>query len=390
MDSEKYWQKRATEREAKWYAKSQSTIERELANYYKQALEAILDDIAALYGRFAKDNKLSVQEAETLLKGQEFRQWKKSLEEYVAEIENGNEWLKRELNTLAMRSRITRLDKLYSETLKELAKLDDKTADKLTDFLSEAYKDNYYQTSFDIDHTQGIHVAGTAVDSQRVEKVLKTPWSGQNYSKRIWKNSQKLSENLRKTMLDGVHRGLSIEKLSKNIQERMEVTRKQAVRLVRTELNYVQNQAALDSIKDSGMKYYKFLATLDKRTSTQCRSHDGNIYPIAEYSPGTNAPPLHPHCRSTIIGSLKASDRSKPNETRIARDSNAKNISVPASMTYQEWYNKYIQTSTTMVRKKANNGVFSNLLMPMQIRTIKEMVRKYNLNMPYTHFTWKK
>ena len=60
MDSESYWIKRAEEREQEWNKKSKGTIERELANYYKQALLRIEDDIAVLYGRFAKDNKLTM------------------------------------------------------------------------------------------------------------------------------------------------------------------------------------------------------------------------------------------------------------------------------------------------------------------------------------------
>lgn len=47
------------------------------------------------------------------------------------------------------------------------------------------------------------------------------------------------------------------------------------VRLVRTELNYVENMAAFRSIKDAGMDYYRFIATLDNRTTLICRSHDG-------------------------------------------------------------------------------------------------------------------
>lgn len=73
-----------------------------------------------------------------------------------------------------------------------------------------------------------------------------------------------------------------------------------ARRLVRTEMNHVQNQAALDSIKKSGMKYFRFIATLDRRTSATCRAHDGHVYPIDEASIGGNVPPLHPNCRSTI------------------------------------------------------------------------------------------
>lgn len=42
---------------------------------------------------------------------------------------------------------------------------------------------------------------------------------------------------------------------------------KQAITLVRSELNYVNNQAGLKSIKDSGGQEYRFIATLDRRTS---------------------------------------------------------------------------------------------------------------------------
>lgn len=53
--------------------------------------------------------------------------------------------------------------------------------------------------------------------------------------------------------------------MAKLVQQRMNVGKHEATRLVRTEMNYVQNQAALDSIKDAEMKYYIFLATLDKK-----------------------------------------------------------------------------------------------------------------------------
>ena len=67
MDSESYWIKRAEEREQEWNKKSKGTIEKELAEYYGQALSRIIDDIAVLYGRYAKDNNLTYAEANKLL-----------------------------------------------------------------------------------------------------------------------------------------------------------------------------------------------------------------------------------------------------------------------------------------------------------------------------------
>lgn len=346
MDSETYWQQRMEELEQHWHDKGRQTIEKALQALYEDALDAIQDDIAALYGRFAKDNELSVVEAMRLLQGREYRKWRMSIDAYVAQIAaTGDKELEKELNVLAMRSRITRLDKLYAETLVEIAKLDQETRDKISEFLPSAYRDFYYHTLYDIGQKHGLDSVVSQVDSEQIEKVLRTPWSGKNYSARIWKNGRKLAQAIRDVTVQAVHRGSSIQALSQQVSQRMGVGYRQSVRLVRTELNYVQNHAILDGIKDSGMKYYRFVATLDKRTSPQCRSHDGHVYPVDDYSPGSTAPPLHPHCRSTIVGSLKGD--SKPRGKRAARNADGKYIRVPADMTYKEWYQRYVDRMST-------------------------------------------
>ena len=346
MDSETYWQQRMEELEQHWHDKGRQTIEKALQALYEDALDAIQDDIAALYGRFAKDNELSVVEAMRLLQGREYRKWRMSIDAYVAQIAaTGDKELEKELNVLAMRSRITRLDKLYAETLVEIAKLDQETRDKISEFLPSAYRDFYYHTLYDIGQKHGLDSVVSQVDSEQIEKVLRTPWSGKNYSARIWKNGRKLAQAIRDVTVQAVHRGSSIQALSQQVSQRMGVGYRQSVRLVRTELNYVQNHAILDGIKDSGKKYYRFVATLDKRTSPQCRSHDGHVYPVDDYSPGSTAPPLHPHCRSTIVGSLKGD--SKPRGKRAARNADGKYIRVPADMTYKEWYQRYVDRMST-------------------------------------------
>lgn len=355
MDSETYWQQRTEELEQHWHDKGRQTIEKELQALYEDALDAIQDDIAAFYGRFAKDNELSVVEAMRLLQGREYRKWRMSIDAYVAQIAaTGDKELEKELNVLAMRSRITRLDKLYAETLVEIAKLDQETRDKIGEFLPSAYRDFYYHSLYDIGQRRGLDGAVSRVDSEQIEKVLRTPWSGKNYSARIWKNGRKLARTIRDVTVQAVHRGSSISTLSQQVSQRMGVGYRQSVRLVRTELNYVQNRAILDGIKDSGMKYYRFVATLDRRTSATCRDHDGHIYPVDDYSPGTNAPPLHPHCRSTIVGSIKGD--SKPKGEQAARDESGKYTRVPASMTYEDWKEVYVDKKITLREWKVANG----------------------------------
>lgn len=354
MNNEDYWKKRAEEREAEWTKKSKDTIEKELADYYRQALSRITDDIAILYGRYAKDNNLTYAEASKLLTGKEFKQWRMSLEEYLDAIDKtADNKLLLELNTLAMRKRISRLDKLYSDTLKNLYKLGVDSENSMTKFLSGAYKDNYYKNLFDIGKTIGIRSSVSEVDDKKVRKVLNASWSGKNYSERIWKNTDQLAKLIRNEITDGFHRGVSINKMAKLVQQRMNVGKYEATRLVRTEMNYVQNKAALDSIKDSDMKYYIFLATLDKKTSTVCRAHDRKVYPVDGATPGTNMPPLHPHCRSTIAGNLTDYDTGRGK--RSARDKNGKRIIIPAAMNYDDYYKIYIEESMSLSEwEKAN------------------------------------
>ena len=380
MDSESYWIKRAEEREQEWNNTSKNTIEKELAKYYQQALFSIEDDIAILYGKYAKDNNLTYAEASKMLASNEFKQWKMSMEDYLNAITDSKDnKLLLELNTLVMRKRISRLDKLYGDTLKNLYTLGSEAEKSITNFLSGVYKDNYYENIFDIGKSISIKKSAIEVDNKKVGKVLNSSWSGKNYSQRIWKNTDNLAKLIKNEITNGVHRGVSIQKMSSLIQERMDVGKYEATRLVRTEMNYVQNQASLDSIKEADMKYFMFLATLDKRTSNKCREHDRKVYPIDEAQAGSNMPPLHPHCRSTIAGNLTDYDKGKGKRT--AKDDKGNRIIIPAGMNYDDYYKIYVEKSNSLVQwkkeqwKKNHSGTESVQTKPIQNQKSKNDIK---------------
>lgn len=362
MDSDAYWAERAAQRERRWFKKSQETVERQLAAYYETALQKIEDDIATLYGRYARENALSMLEARRLIAGREYRIWRKSLEDYVAKIRlTEDKGLLLELNTLAMRTRITRLEKLRGTTLLTLDRLGRYSEAAMDAFFSENYKDNYYHGLFDIGKEEGFVKSAAALQDKQIERVLRTPWSGQNYSARIWNNTRKLGRALSDTVKAGIHRGIGIERMAKMVDERMHAGRSNAVRLVRTEMNYVQNQAALDAIQDAGLGYYRFIATLDRRTSAVCREHDGRIYPIDEAEAGGNIPPLHPRCRSTIAAAR--GEKEKRTGSRAAREDGKQGYTrVPAEMQYADWQSVYIEKKVSLEAWKKENIVASSAL----------------------------
>ena len=343
MGTDSYWARRSVEREEEWNKKSRDTIEKELASHYERSAQRIQANIERLYGKFSTDNGVSISEARKLINGTEYRTWKKDIEEYIAEYEEtGNPKTLLELNTLAMRSRISRLDKLYGDTLIELDKLGRKADKAITGFLKDAYKDNRLHSAYEL-AKKGQGPLNVAVNEKHVEQVLRAPWSGKNYSERIWGNSDKLARTLQDTVFNSVHRGVPVEKLAKEVQARMNVGRNDAVRLVRTELNYAHNQAALDSLKSAKMEYFQFIATLDKRTSSVCREHDNHVYPIDEAEVGTNVPPLHPRCRSTIAGTIGT--KKATSGSRTASLKKGEYQKVPRNMDYDNWKAVYVDNS---------------------------------------------
>lgn len=52
-----------------------------------------------------------------------------------------------------------------------------------------------------------------------MEAVLRTPWSGKNYSQRIWQNTEKLAKTIKGEVMTSVHRGESVAKLASRVSK---------------------------------------------------------------------------------------------------------------------------------------------------------------------------
>ena len=72
-------------------------------------------------------------------------------------------------------------------------------------------------------------------------------------------------------------------------------------RLVRTESAYLAGQADQLAYQELMIDRYRYLATLDMRTSSLCQGLDGRQFDRAAARVGVNYPPMHPNCRSTTV-----------------------------------------------------------------------------------------
>lgn len=179
------------------------------------------------------------------------------------------------------------------------------------------------------------------VDKRKMDQILKEPWGTdeRNFSERIWKDRQALANELKRELMQATATGEKLDAVAGRIAERFNVHQKVARRLVHTENAYMTSKARLARYQQEGIEEYQVIATLDLKTSTICRSLDKKIFPVAQAQIGVNAPPLHPHCRSTTIAW-----HGRESSTRAARNpATGKSESVDGKLNYQEWYDKYVK-----------------------------------------------
>ena len=209
----------------------------------------------------------------------------------------------------------------------------------LSDDLQQAVRGNF-QASFRLDAAKG------ATITLPNGKVLEKSFRGIATS-----NTEIFARNVRVGLLEGQ----SIERISRGLRGRVrfgqrgsvaqiqrmggdatKMANHQLLTLVRTSVNQVANATAQANYQANQevTKKYKYVATLDGRTSPICRSLDGKEF---AYNDGPT-PPQHFNCRSTtvpIIDYKGLGVNQPPPDRRKAR--NAKNGLIPGDQTYGDW-----------------------------------------------------
>ena len=303
MSNSEYWRKRfeqVTESELKKADMYQKILERE----YQKAIVQIQKDIDTWYNRFAKDNKVTYAESKRMLNSKELQELKWTLDDYIKHGEENNingKWVQ-QLKNASARVHISRLESLQKGL--------------------------------------GLGSRFTKLDTARINKVLSKPWAddGRDFSKRIWSNRTKLVNELHTGLTQALIRGEPVEKLAKRLSERFDVSKNRAVALVQTESAYFANAAQQDSFKEIGVDKLEIVGTLDGHTCSTCGAMDGKVIDGSDAKPGITTPPYHTRCRCCTAPAVDE----KIGE-RVAKDAGGTNYGVPADMTFEQWYEKYVK-----------------------------------------------
>lgn len=145
----------------------------------------------------------------------------------------------------------------------------------------------------------------STLDAEAIKTILNTNWNGNNFSSLIWGNTDRLTDEIRKLMIDAFMKGLSPIEIARELRKKFNVLRVQAETLARTEATQVANSTAAKRYKEMGLTSYQFSAHIDSRTSEICKEFNKKVFLLDDYEPGLNAPPMHPNCRSAILPVLE-------------------------------------------------------------------------------------
>lgn len=336
-NSSNYWEKRALENKLNIIENEDDYIKR-LTAIYEKANKDIDDKLAKIYARYAKENKLTLEQAYQILPKKMETEYRNDVMDYIEKAKSGDTKWKQYLLNQSIMHKHSVLDQLRTEIRNVVYNIDMETTGGK--FLEKIYANSNYHAQYDNNEENFARI-----DQDRVKRLLEENWSGGGgFSSTIWKNKEQLVQALDDIVIRGLAVGESFDSMSDRLAKRMGVATNAAKRLIRTESARMDNAGLLDYYKRSGVTHLEFVATLDMRTSDICRAMDGELIPIAEAKIGLNVPPLHPYCRSVIapVYADEIEDGELDKEKRAYRDKDSGKTKVGNYKNYADYVGNHI------------------------------------------------
>lgn len=343
MNNQEYWRNRWLRTSIELDRRNIPRIA-DLEEKFNTVRNSIQKDLKGFYARYARNDEISEQEAEELLTNVEQETWRMELSEFREKaIEGGWE---QDLNREYFRSRVTRLKMLERQVsmhLYELAYEQDKSLEAI---MFDEFEENYMRSIYELHSQQGKILSGRVetnfakYNEREIELILKRPWFDRNFSDSVWNNNTKwLPDQLEKTLLEGFVNGDPLEVMVDKFTKRFDVAKNRAVTLLQSESKHIKVSADMQAMKENGVSRYRFLATLEIGTCSECGLLDNETFPLADAVPGENAPLIHANCRCAITPEIEESLRSN---TRWASDPITGARRRIPRVSYSEWRQQVI------------------------------------------------
>lgn len=272
--------------------KSEAALKKRLEKFYNTEFKRLDKEIAAYYQTYGYDNVIEYRQLLQSLSDEDKTLLMERMDDFAAKYPQY-------ANLMPVRESIYKLDRLqglqYSVFMTE-AEIAGYTNEQIEEYLRRLSQQglNYGM------ETLGFGKNFYSINDDIVRQFVDVPWcNGENFSTRIWNDTNRLAQYLNQDIAQGFARGDSYDKLVRNLRQRFRnVNRKNAYRLVFTEGTYVMAESSMQPFIQDFDKYHTS-PVLDGKTCSICRNMRHQVFLISERQPGVNFPPLHPNCRDS-------------------------------------------------------------------------------------------
>ena len=219
-----------------------------------------------------------------------------------------------------------------NELLRMIGKIRQEAYGSMDNFLSDqlkefGQKEVDWQTAL-IEHAVPVELGLSQPTAELLnELIFSKPFNGVVLKDWAEKAAEADLNRIESTVKHGIVQGQTTDEIVRDVigtrssgyaDGVLEVSRRGTEALVRTAINHVSNEARMATYEanDDIISKYRWVSTLDGRTTAICRSRDGQDYAIG-HGP---RPPAHWNCRSTTIpiidGIAIVADRPSITDTR--------------------------------------------------------------------------
>lgn len=344
MTSQEYWEERERQKQQKVDEITDAEVEK-----IRKAIEDAISDldrqIHDIYMKYAIDNKMDYYDALQYLTDDERKEFQRDLQYYLDKYKDSDyvKKYKKELHSLSVRARVQRIEAFIANIKQHASDLEEILNTGTREEIASLYSEGYLRNAYDILGGQAPTptVVVPAFNTRVVREIMETPWSGKNYSTKVWDIStsfeNKLEEVLTRGLIQGKHpdviarefraAGFGKERRNKDGSIRKGGVAWSAEALIRTEAANLIEQAQLDSYKEFNTERYVFMTSKDHKVCDTCAELEGKDFAIEEAKAGVNYPPMHTICRCTSRAKTRYDDE---DESQY-------------DLPYDKWYEKYVQ-----------------------------------------------
>lgn len=300
MNSQEYWKQREEEN-LKHQIKDENEYDKELKQIYTEMLDGIQRVIDAFYGKYARQNGISLADAKKAVSKADMRTLERKAKRYVREKDFSKE-ANEEMRLYNLTMKVNRLEMLKANIGLELID----GHDKLQKFMGRILKGRTYA---ELQRQAGILGKTIKNNAQLANAIVNASFKNADFSSRIWMYQDMMKNDLAKMLKQGLIQGKGARELAKDLRKYVlgdAQTLKNGKngmiyhteRLMRTELARVQTEAQKQSFERNGFKKYVFIVNggCCSICEEAAKKNDG-VYDVGKMMVGENAPPMHPYCR---------------------------------------------------------------------------------------------